>query len=551
MKKILTMLSASLWGAMAFLAGCSSEDRPVAVTDVVISPSSLSIAVGDSSELSVTVLPEDASDKAVRWSSENPKVATVSTTGKVKAVGIGETVIAAYSESSLAISAKCQITVTPIPISELKLNTEAQTITRGNEAQLECTVLPEEAAQYYTVLWSSNNEAVATVDQTGHIISVAPGEAVITAEAGGKSVSCTITVKEVEVTMIYFTVKSATVKVGETYQLKPSIFPAEAASIAVITYQSADPAIAAVSETGLVSGVAPGTVTMTASAGGKSATCEILVPSGDAPLALEFVTIPAGTFVMGSPDAELYHRRNEVLHTVTISKPFQIGKYEVTNYQYAEFLNATEVDGNGLSKAGKDLMVLASSGDSDWGLHYIDNKWVPVEGYDNYPAINVTWTGANAFAAWAGGSLPTEAQWEYACRGGLESMPFNIGDGKNLNGKLANYDARKEVADGVESFDAKREYPNKTTKVGSYPANGYGCYDMLGNVIEWCNDYLDESLSSDPVTDPTGPATGAFKVRRGGNYKTNPRVTRCAYRDGADPTFTESIYGFRIVKAVE
>ena len=137
------------------------------------------------------------------------------------------------------------------------------------------------------------------------------------------------------------------------------------------------------------------------------------------PIAIDLVSIPAGTFTMGSPSDEPNRQTNETQHQVTLSA-FRMSKYEITNAQYAAFLNAKNIGSDGKYAAGANptqALIYASSGSYDWGLHYNTNKWEPVAGYENNPVINVTWYGATEFATYIGGTLPTEAQWEYAARG--------------------------------------------------------------------------------------------------------------------------------------
>ena len=143
-------------------------------------------------------------------------------------------------------------------------------------------------------------------------------------------------------------------------------------------------------------------------------------------LKLETVLIPAGTFTMGSPADEPNRGTDETQHQVTLSA-FRMSKYEITNAQYAAFLNAKSIGSDGKYAAGAyptQALIYASSSSYDWGLHYTNNQWVPVSGYENNPVINVTWYGATEFATYIGGTLPTEAQWEYACRGASTGHRF-------------------------------------------------------------------------------------------------------------------------------
>ncbi|MDY0014944.1 MAG: formylglycine-generating enzyme family protein, partial [Bacteroidales bacterium] len=147
---------------------------------------------------------------------------------------------------------------------------------------------------------------------------------------------------------------------------------------------------------------------------------------------IDWVSIPAGTFTMGSPYDQADRKDDEKPHQVTLSA-FKMSKYEITNAQYAAFLNAKNIGSDGEYAAGAfptQALIYQSdivlNGIYDWGLHYADGQWVPVTGYENHPVIYVTWYGASEFAAYMGCRLPTEAEWEYACRAGTTTH-FNTG----------------------------------------------------------------------------------------------------------------------------
>ncbi|MDR1155277.1 MAG: formylglycine-generating enzyme family protein [Bacteroidales bacterium] len=285
---------------------------------------------------------------------------------------------------------------------------------------------------------------------------------------------------------------------------------------------------------------------------------------------IETVLIPKGTFLMGSSDgsaagagvpgtdpnataAEPNRYSDETQHSVTLTKDYYMSKYPITNAQYAEFLNDVEVDGTGARAdiQGGQILISTSSGNTgfDWGLHYA-GRWVPAAGYANHPVIHVSWYGAKVYAEWAGGDLPTEAQWERAARGGVENMPFGIGNGKVLTGGMANFYGRYpyDFDRGGEYYDASGAYVGRTTAVGSYSAyaNAYGLYDMHGNVWEWCLDWYG-SYASSPVTDPEGATTGSYRVLRGGSWYFYARYCRSAYRGNYYPDFRYNYVGFRVV----
>jgi formylglycine-generating enzyme len=224
---------------------------------------------------------------------------------------------------------------------------------------------------------------------------------------------------------------------------------------------------------------------------------------------IQWIGIPSGTFTMGSPETEFGRESGETQHSVTISA-FRISKFEITFDQYDTFCEAT-----GRKKPD----------DAGWGR-------------GDHPVINVTWTDAKAFADWMNCRLPTEAEWEYACRAGT-TTPFNTGE--NITTAEANYDGTEPY----KRFPAG-EFRGKTMSVGNFPPNSWGLYDMHGNVWEWCSDWLD-SYTKDPQTNPSGPAFGYLHIGRGGSWKNIAQRCRSAYRYGRSPTYKSNALGFRLV----
>jgi len=262
------------------------------------------------------------------------------------------------------------------------------------------------------------------------------------------------------------------------------------------------------------------------------------------PLSITTVQVPAGNFTMGSPTAEVGHVADETQHQVTLSA-FKMSKYEITNAQYATFLNAKSIGGNALYAAGAyptQALIYPSFGSYDWGLHYTGSQWVPVAGCENKPVIFVTWYGATEFATYAGGSLPTESQWEYACRATTTTTtPFNTG--ACLSDAQANYNWAYPYNTCTNTITT---YPNTPQTVGSYPANAYGLHDMHGNVWEWCSDWYGPYPAT-AQTNPTGAITGSYRVVRGGGWGSPTQSCRSAYRPYYYPdNYFESI-GIRVV----
>jgi len=256
--------------------------------------------------------------------------------------------------------------------------------------------------------------------------------------------------------------------------------------------------------------------------------------------AISTALIPAGTFAMGSPLSEVNRSLEETQYQVTLSA-FCMSKYEITNAQYAAFLNAKSIGSNGLYAAGVYPEETLIKANTSGGLTYNGSQWVLVVGYETFPVINVTWYGSAEFATYVGGTLPTEAQWEYACRGGT-TTPFCTGS--CLNNTDANYDWRNPYNNCVNTITTPL---NKTQPVGSYAPNDYGLYDMHGNVWEWCADWYGTYPTSSQ-NNPTGATTGFGRVVRGGSMNYKAFFCRSAYRNSDYPGIRNFDYvGFRVV----
>jgi formylglycine-generating enzyme required for sulfatase activity len=250
-------------------------------------------------------------------------------------------------------------------------------------------------------------------------------------------------------------------------------------------------------------------------------------------IGMKLVPIPAGKFVMGSPAGEAQRDEEEIPHEVTIGKPFFLGAHEVTQREYIAVM--------GSGSGSRPIFTEQRGGGPD------------------HPMDNVKWSDASAFCAALSGRaeernagrryrLPTEAEWEYACRAGT-TTPFHVGD--SLSAKQANFNGQYPYGE-VE----KGPYLRRTARVGSYPPNAWGLHDMHGNVAEWCSDYFDKDYyKKSPKEDPKGPASGVvsteytdfFRVIRGGSWLDEARGCRSAYRFRAMPLEPNRLIGFRVV----
>jgi formylglycine-generating enzyme len=229
---------------------------------------------------------------------------------------------------------------------------------------------------------------------------------------------------------------------------------------------------------------------------------------------VQMALIPAGTFQMGSESYEYS------AHMVNLTISFYMDIYEVTNASYATCV-----------VAGK--CSLPASYQSYTRSSYYDNT-----GYANYPVINVNRTQASTYCAWRDARLPTEAEWEYAARGGLESKAYPWGDESPI--------CTAEAGNGAKFDDSAGCHDTDTESVGSYAPNGYRLYDMAGNVWEWVNDWYG-AYSSAQATDPTGPTSGENGVLRGGSWGNPSSLLHVAFRLSESPIFQSDYLGFRCV----
>jgi formylglycine-generating enzyme len=219
------------------------------------------------------------------------------------------------------------------------------------------------------------------------------------------------------------------------------------------------------------------------------------------------VLIPAGHFMMGAAN----NGDASPAHLVQLDS-FYIDRFEVTNAQYLEFCTQTN--------------------------HALPEFWnLPTfksgPAFPSYPVIGISWYDASAYAKWAGKRLPTEAEWEYAARGGIAEASFPVGEA--MDTLLANF-----------TFAGKRK---GLMPVGSFGPNGYGLYDMAGNVEEWVTDwYAPEYYASGDTVNPKGVPSGRFRIIRGGGWHSGKSCVRVYYRNALPPQWIDFAVGFRCVK---
>ncbi len=236
--------------------------------------------------------------------------------------------------------------------------------------------------------------------------------------------------------------------------------------------------------------------------------------------AMEFVLIPGGEFTMGSPAGEVGHETDETQHQVKV-REFYMAKYEVTVAEFRKFVAATGYQWNEGTQGGV-----------------------------NDPVVNVSWNDALAYCQALSKKrgkvyrLPTEAEWEYACRAGSRT-PFNTGN--NLTTGQANYDGNYPY-----NNNPKGVYCRKTVPVDSFAPNAWGLKNMHGNVWEWCRDWYDANYyavckAKGVVLDPENTVPGSYRVIRGGGWNYSAGTCRSAFRIDGTPVNRGNSVGFRPV----
>ncbi len=251
------------------------------------------------------------------------------------------------------------------------------------------------------------------------------------------------------------------------------------------------------------------------------------------------VFVKGGSFDMGCTEKQYSCKESEKpVHRVKLDG-FYISKYEITNQQYCNFLN--EIGANpGGSYYGFEYIEISSK---SCMINYAEDKFVVVEGKEDHPVVEVTWYGAKAFCHWADGRLPTEAEWEFAARGGgsVQEYIFSGSDTiENVAWYKHNYYSGK---------NEKFVYRDGTLTVGLKQPNLLGIYDLSGNVWEYCNDwYSEEYYQNSPSEDPKGPPHSNYRVIRGGSFKSEAVNCRLSARKGNVPGYSQPDLGFRLCR---
>ena len=482
-------------------AVCHIEVTEVTADSVTLNIVNGRLKVGETLKLTATVYPSNVADPTITWSSTKPAVATVKN-GTVAAVAKGECDIIATCQDKQAV---CHIEVYEVTPESVTLNITSGRLQVGETLTLTATVLPSNVTNP-TVTWKSTKTSVATV-KNGKVTAVAVGECDIIATCQGVSATCHIEVYQASVESIAIDHESANLAVGSTLTLTASIYP-ENVPNAVISWSSSNTSVATVVN-GVVTAKTAGQCDIIATCQGVSATCHITVIDANTDgiftvngVSFEMVAVEGGTFKMGalntSPDTSTSCKPQ---HDVTVDG-FSIGKTEVTQELW-------------LAVMGTNPSL--NKGDLQRPVEYI--TWNDCQTF--LSKLNEM-TGMNF-------RLPTEAEWEYAARGGKYSHGYKYAGGDKID----------EVA-WVSFVSGGTSHP-----VAQLKPNELGLYDMSGNVREWVQDWF-SAYTSAPQVNPTGPATGSLKVFRGGSYETTYKECFVTYRYMREVTFRQSYLGLRL-----
>jgi formylglycine-generating enzyme required for sulfatase activity len=291
-------------------------------------------------------------------------------------------------------------------------------------------------------------------------------------------------------------------------------------------------------------------------------------------IGMKLVLVSSGQFKMGSGEsaddatalfsktygAEFlkagFFKDEHPQHRVRITRPFYLGACHVTRGQFRQFVADADYTTDA-EKGGKpgalgwnpDTKKVGFNENYSWRSAGFDQT-------DDHPVINVSWNDAVAFCKWLSGKegkkyrLPTEAEWEYACRAGTTTRYFSGDDPETLAeaGNVADKTFKAKFPSAKGTLKAADGYVF-TAPVGSFKPNAFGLYDMLGNAWQWCSDRYDPRYYTEALkTDPTGPDSGDLRVLRGGSWVDGPIYTRSTKRSGLTPGNRSDFTGFRVVR---
>ncbi len=355
-------------GAALLLVSCNKESE-VKVSSVKVSPATLAIYVGDSSPLSAVVTPDNAADKNVKWSSSMTSVATVSSSGVVTGVAEGTAVISALADG---ITGTCTVTVSTkfIPVTSVTLDKESPfQIVKGETEKITATVGPDDASDK-TVTWTSSDNAVATVDNSGNVSALAAGTAVISAKAGDVSASCEVIVV-IPAQSISLNKTALVIVEEQSFELTATVYP-EDSTDKTLTWESSAPDVVKV-EDGLLTALKPGQADITVSAGEVSAVCKVTVEK-------KFVQVSSVTLDKTSLD--LVKGENATLVATVL--PSDASEPSVTWTCSDEAVASVDASGKVTATGGGSAVISAKAGDITATCDV--TVTVPVEGVEIDPS---------------------------------------------------------------------------------------------------------------------------------------------------------------------
>ena len=543
-------------------------------TGISLNKDSVEVLVGNQLALTATSVPANATpNNAIIWTSSDASIATV-TDGVITAVHVGECDIKAYLLDKVAV---CHVTVTEIAPTEISLSQEFAKLEIGSQLTLTATVLPDDATDKY-VTWTTTNANVATVDDQGIVTAVGQGECLITATCRDKQASCHIIVVD---HFIFITLDEHEMRLLPNHMaiLTPSVMPEN--TPLVVT--SSDPTVAAARMANgkiQVVGIKEGRTTIKVNstdgyAEADSCLVKVYTLRGDVNCD-GFVNISDVTSLISyllsnnSEGISMVNADTNNDGNVNIGDVTQLIRHLLSG---EELDPKEDPDENTLTFTvnGVTFTMVAVEGgtftmggtpeqgddalDWEYPLHQVTLSnyaigqtevtqalWEAVTGTNpsrfhgrpENPVELVDWNDCQTFITQLNAltgkqfRLPTEAEWEFAARGGNKSQGY----------KYAGSNDFEEVGWHSENC-------NTTQPVGSKKANELGIYDMSGNVWEWCQDYWGD-YTSDPQTDPTGPETGDQRIRRGVGWNGSIPNGRVSHRSSREETYKYNSQGLRL-----
>ena len=545
----------------------------VELTGIKLNNDSIEVLVGNQLSLNTTITPSNAVPRDVIWTTSDESIATV-TDGAITALKAGECDIKAYLLDKTAI---CHVTVTEITPTEVTLNQEFAKLEIGSQLTLTANVLPDNATDKQ-VTWSTTNSAVATVDSLGHVTAVGEGECFITATCRDKQAMCHVIVID---HFIYITLDEHDVRLMPNHMmtLTPTVSPAN--TTLVVT--SSDPTVAAARMANgniQLVGIKEGTTVITVNstdgyAEADSCLVKVYTLRGDVNsdgfINISDVTVlinrlfsgPAPTISEENADANNDGKITiadvtALINSLLSGEPlppkdepiednltFTVNgvTFTMVTVEGGTFtMGATPEQGDDALDGEKPAHQVTLSDYAIGETEVTQALWVAVMGTNpsrfkdrpENPVELVDWNDCQAFITQLNQltgrqfRLPTEAEWEYAARGGNKSQGYKYAGSNNVD----------EVAWYSDNCSS-------TQPVGTKKANELGIYDMSGNVWEWCQDYYG-SYTSAAQTNPTGPATGTDRIRRGVGWNGSSSSGRVSHRSSREQTYKYNSQGLRL-----